>query len=141
MDYALISGAGGRAWYWHLIVPRLGGRGHQALAGDCQQMTTPRACPTRRSRSLTRVSRAAGRVVVVATSRGAFTAPLVAGPLVAAAVLVNPMSPVSGETSGAWWGDTGAAEARAAGCSVGYSVEFDPAPTLSATWPRRCWPR
>ena len=37
--YVLIPGAGGEAWYWHLVVPRLQERGHDALpvslpAGD-----------------------------------------------------------------------------------------------------------
>jgi pimeloyl-ACP methyl ester carboxylesterase len=70
----------------------------------------------------------AGGVVVVAASLGAFTAPLVVGPLQATAVvLVNPMIPLPGETPGAWWGDTGAVEARSARASrLGYPAEFDP---------------
>ena len=70
----------------------------------------------------------AAEVVIVAASLGAFTAPLVVGPLQAAAVvLVNPMIPVPGETPAAWWGDTGAVEARCARASLlGYPVEFDP---------------
>lgn len=28
MEYVLIPGAGGRAWYWHLIAARLIDRGH-----------------------------------------------------------------------------------------------------------------
>lgn len=32
MAYVLIPGAGGRAWYWHLIASRLSGRGHSVTA-------------------------------------------------------------------------------------------------------------
>jgi pimeloyl-ACP methyl ester carboxylesterase len=32
--YALIHGGGGSAWGWHLVVPALGERGHQAVAVD-----------------------------------------------------------------------------------------------------------
>ncbi len=32
MDYILIPGASGRAWYWHLVTPRLAERGHRAIA-------------------------------------------------------------------------------------------------------------
>jgi hypothetical protein len=30
--FVLIPGAGGAAWYWHRIVPRLREAGHQAIA-------------------------------------------------------------------------------------------------------------
>ena len=32
MDYVLIPGAGGRAWYWHLLAPGLAGQGHRPIA-------------------------------------------------------------------------------------------------------------
>ena len=64
----------------------------------------------------------------VTVSLGAFTAPLVVGPLQATAVvLVNPMIPRPGVTPGAWWGNTGAVEARSAHASqLEYPAEFDP---------------
>ncbi len=32
--YVLIPGAGGTAWYWHLVVPLLQEAGHEAIAVD-----------------------------------------------------------------------------------------------------------
>ena len=32
--FVLIPGAGGQAWYWHRVVPRLRFRGHDAVAVD-----------------------------------------------------------------------------------------------------------
>ncbi len=31
MTFILIPGAGGSAWYWHLLAPRLEQRGYQAV--------------------------------------------------------------------------------------------------------------
>ena len=30
--FVLVPGAGGQAWYWHRVVPRLAFRGHEAVA-------------------------------------------------------------------------------------------------------------
>lgn len=127
MDYVLIPGAGGRAWYWHLIVPGLVERGHRAVAIELPADDDSKGLPDY-AQAVVSATDGAGRVVIVAASLGAFTAPLVAGPLAAdAVVLVNPMTPAPGETPGAWWGNTGAVEARAARASrLGYPVEFDP---------------
>jgi hypothetical protein len=66
-------------------------------------------------------------VVLVASSLGAFTAPLVAQRApVRGIVLVNAMIPLPGETAGAWWDNTGAQQARvAAADDGGYSPDFD----------------
>ena len=32
--YVLIRGAGGRAWYWHRLVPALRTRGHDVVAAQ-----------------------------------------------------------------------------------------------------------
>jgi hypothetical protein len=128
MDYVLIPGAGGRAWYWHLVAARLAERGHRAIAVELPADDDTKGLSEYAQAVLDTVG-GAGEVVIVAASLGAFTAPLVAGPLQAGAVvLVNPMTPIPGETPGAWWGDTGAVEARGARASrLGYPVEFDPA--------------
>jgi pimeloyl-ACP methyl ester carboxylesterase len=53
-------------------------------------------------------------VVVVAQSLGAFAGPIVADQVSAALlVLLAPMVPVSGETAGEWWRNTGHADAIA----------------------------
>jgi Alpha/beta hydrolase family len=68
-----------------------------------------------------------GNLVLVAMSLGGFTAPLVAAKVpVDALVFVNAMIPTPGETPGAWWDNTGWAEARVAAAEQGgYSAEFD----------------
>jgi pimeloyl-ACP methyl ester carboxylesterase len=66
-------------------------------------------------------------VTLVAQSLGGFTAPLVCARAAARMlVFVNAMIPLPGETAGAWWGNTDAAQARvAAARRGGYSPEFD----------------
>jgi hypothetical protein len=127
MDFVLVPGAGGRAWYWHLVVSRLVEAGHRATAvelpadddtkglADYAQAVLDATAPNR-------------RVVVVAASLGAFTAAFVVEPLDAhTVVLVNPMIPLPGETPAQWWGSTGAVSARVAQAhQLGYPVAFDP---------------
>lgn len=127
MDYVLIPGAGGRAWYWHLLARGLVARGHRAIPVELPADDDTKGLSDYAQTVHDAVS-AAGEVVIVAASLGAFTAPLVAGSLpTAAMVLVNPMIPVPGETPGAWWGNTGAVDARRERASrLGYPVEFDP---------------
>ena len=130
MDYVLIPGAGGRAWYWHLIAPGLAGQGHRPIAVELPADDDAKGLPDYAQAVLDTVDSVgiADEVVIVAASLGAFTAPLVAGPLQpVAVVLVNPMIPMPGETPGAWWGNTGAVDARCARASrLGYAVDFDP---------------
>ena len=126
MDYVLIPGAGGRAWYWHLVAPVLAERGHRAVAVELPADDDTKGLSDY-AQAVLDAAGTAREVVVVAASMGAFTAALVVEPLQATAVvLVNPMIPVPGETPGAWWGNTGAVEARRARASrLGYPVEFD----------------
>jgi pimeloyl-ACP methyl ester carboxylesterase len=67
-------------------------------------------------------------VILVAQSLGGFTAPFVcARAAVRMLVFVNAMIPLPGETAGAWWGNTGAPQARVAAAKRGgYNAEFDP---------------
>lgn len=130
MDYVLIPGAGGRAWYWHLLAPHLAGQGHRPIAVELPADDDARGLPDYAQAVLDTVDTVgiADEVVIVAASLGAFTAPLVVGKLQpVAVVLVNPMIPMPGETPGAWWGNTGAVEARSArALRLGYPVDFDP---------------
>jgi pimeloyl-ACP methyl ester carboxylesterase len=114
LTFVLIPGAGGSAWYWHLVVPRLEQCGHEAIsvelpaADDTAGLleyadTTVRAIGGRDPR----------RIILVAQSLAGFTAPLVCNQvLVALLVLVNAMIPTPGESPGEWWGNTCHAEAR-----------------------------
>jgi pimeloyl-ACP methyl ester carboxylesterase len=105
--YVLIHGAGGDAWYWHLVEPRLDACGHDVVAMDlpCDDDTAG-------------LEEYAGVVVdaigdrrdliVVAQSLGGFTAPLVcARAPVDLVVLVAAMVPRPGESAGDWWANTG----------------------------------
>ena len=127
MDHVLIPGAGGRAWYWHLVAERVTAAGHRAVAVELPADDDTKGLADYAETVLDAAGSARG-VVLVAASLGAFTAPLVAGVLEASAVvLVNPMIPAPGETPGAWWGNTGVVEAREQRASrLGYPVEFDP---------------
>jgi Alpha/beta hydrolase family len=127
MAYVLIPGAGGRAWYWHLVAQRLTASGHQVTAVELPADDDTKGLPDYAQAVLDAVGPVRD-VNIVAASLGAFTAPLVMDALQASAVvLVNPMIPRAGETPGAWWSNTGAVEARAANAQrMGYPAEFDP---------------
>ena len=126
MDYVLIPGAGGVAWFWHLVEKELAARGHDSVAVE---LPTDDESKGLADYAATVLAAAGDRrdVVIVAQSMGGFTAPLVAEPLQAKAiVLLNAMIPLPGETPGAWWDNVGSTEARvAAARERGYSPEFD----------------
>ena len=108
--FVLVPGAGGQAWYWHRVVPRLAFRGHDAVAvelpaGDEEAgfedyvRTAVRAVPP----GAARASGGAG-LAVVGQSLGGLVAPVVAQQCSAdLLVLVAPMIPRPGETGGEWW--------------------------------------
>jgi pimeloyl-ACP methyl ester carboxylesterase len=112
MPYVLIPGAGGAAWYWHLLVPALRRRGHDAIAVDLPG-ADPAAGWQQYADAVYDAARDRGDVVLVAQSMGGFTAPMLAGRLpVTGIILVNAMIPAPGETGGEWWGNTGQALAQ-----------------------------
>ena len=124
--FVLIPGAGGMARYWRRVAPLLERARHKAIAvdlpGDDESLGLHDYAEI--------VTRAIGdrsNVVLVAQSLGGFTAPLVCTQAaVRSLVFVNAMIPRANETAGAWWGNTGAVEARiAAARANGYSAEFD----------------
>jgi pimeloyl-ACP methyl ester carboxylesterase len=129
--FVLIPGAGGAAWYWHRVIPLLQQAGHDAIAvdlpGDDEQAGLPEYTDLV-------VSAIGGRddVVLVGQSLGGFTAtPVAAKVPLRALVLVNAMIPAPGETLGAWWDNTGWAEARIAAAERGgYGTEFDGSSTF-----------
>ena len=124
--FVLVPGAGGAAWYWHRVVPLLRAAGHAAIAVDLPG-DDPQAGLPEYARLVGAAVDGRPDVVLVAQSLGGFTAPMAAAVApVSAIVLVNAMIPVPGETPGAWWGNTGQAEASAAAAERGgYSTEFD----------------
>ena len=112
--FVLVPGAGGSAWYWHLVAPLLKQRGHEAVAVELPAADDQAGL----SHYAAAVVRAIGnrdpaRVVLVAQSLAGFTAPLVCEDVgVALLVLVNAMIPKPGETPGEWWRNTGHAMAK-----------------------------
>ena len=106
-SYALIHGAGDVGWYWHLVAAELRNRGHDTVAPDlpCENEsaglreyadTVVEAIGNRR------------KLVVVAQSFGAFTAPLLCERVpVDLLVLVAGLVPAPGEAPRDWWANTG----------------------------------
>ena len=124
--FVLIPGAGGTAWYWHRVADLLREAGYEAIPVDLPGDDPAAGLPEYASL----VARAAGsrdNVVIVAQSLGGFTAPLAAERMsVSSLVFVNAMIPCPGETPGAWWDNTGWAQARIAAAEQrGYATEFD----------------
>jgi pimeloyl-ACP methyl ester carboxylesterase len=125
--FVLIPGAGGTAWYWHLVVPRLKAAGHEAIAIDLPGDDPAAGLSAYADRVITAID---GRsdIVLVSQSLGGFTAPLVAERVpLRMLVFVNAMIPVPGETAGAWWENTGSEAARTEAARKG---GYDPAVDL-----------
>ncbi|NEK57086.1 alpha/beta hydrolase [Geodermatophilus sabuli] len=128
--FVLVPGAGGRAWYWHRLVPELVGRGHEAVPVDLPAGDDAAGLEHYTQAVLDAVpGRRAGPLVVVAQSMGGLTAPLVCRRLpVELLVLLNAMVPRPGETGADWWTATGQAEARAvAAARQGWPLDDDDA--------------
>ena len=122
---ALIPGAGGLGWYWHLVERDLRNRGHDAFAVDLAALGRT-GLPAYADAVVDAIG---GRtdVALIAQSMGAFTVPLVWQRLpTTLVVFVNAMIPQPGETPGEWWDNVGSEKARtAAAARDGYSTEFD----------------
>ena len=114
--FVLVPGAGGQAWYWHLLVPELEQRGHRAIAVEL-----PAADPTAGLTEYADVVVAAigdhagdPDLVVVGQSMGSYTAMLVCDRVPARLlVFLNAMVPKLGEPPGQMWEATGLRAARA----------------------------
>ncbi|WP_331766960.1 alpha/beta hydrolase [Embleya sp. NBC_00896] len=105
--YVLVPGAGGAAWYWHLVEAELRIRGRDVVAVDLPGEDEGYGLAEYVDLI---VAAAAGRerVVLVGQSLGGFSASLACARLpVSVLVLLNAMIPKPGETAGQWWGNTG----------------------------------
>lgn len=112
--FVLIHGAGSEAWYWHLLVPELGARGHDAVAPDLPS-DDDAAGFTEYADAIVKAVGDRTDLVLVAQSLGGFTAPLVCERVpVRLVILVAAMVPKPGEPPGDWWANTGFEEARRA---------------------------
>jgi pimeloyl-ACP methyl ester carboxylesterase len=112
--FILVPGAGGSAWYWHLVAPRLQEHGHEAVPVELAAADDRAGLPQYAAAVLRAIgNRDPQRVVLVAQSLAGFTAPLVCQEIrIALLVLVNAMIPRPGETPGEWWGNTRHGEAK-----------------------------
>jgi len=114
LTFILIPGAGGSAWYWHLVAPKLEQRGHEAVPVSLPAADDTAGLPEYAATVIHAIgNREPRRVVLVAQSLAGFTVPLVCQKArFALAVLVNAMVPKPGETPGEWWTNTGHDEAK-----------------------------
>src|SRR5580700_6477410 len=112
--FILIPGAGGRAWYWHLVAARLEQRGHEAVPVALPAADDTAGLPEYADAVIRVIgNREPRRVVLVAQSLAGFIAPLVCKQVpVAALVLLNAMIPKPGERPGEWWTNTRHDEAK-----------------------------
>jgi pimeloyl-ACP methyl ester carboxylesterase len=149
--FALIHGGGSSGWDWHLVVPELQSRGHDAVAVDLPTENESAGWPEYADAVADAV---AGRddVVVAGHSLGGFTAPLVcARRPVELVVLVAAMIPSPGELFDAWWTNAGYEESGLddvfyhdvppeliAGAKQ--HVRKEKARALSDPWPLDAWP-
>lgn len=115
--FVLIPGAGGSAFYWHLVEPELRAMGHEVVAADLPA-SDDSAGLTEYCDAVVEAlenQEAHPPLVVVAQSMGGFTGPMVCQRLpVDLLVLLNSMVPRPGESPGDWWVATGHGAARAA---------------------------
>jgi pimeloyl-ACP methyl ester carboxylesterase len=114
ITFVLVPGAGGSAWYWHLVAPRLERCGHGAIAVELPAADDTAGLPEYAAAVIDAVgNREPSTIVLVAQSLAGFTAPLVCQQIpVALLVLVNAMIPKPGERPGEWWANTCHDEAR-----------------------------
>ena len=112
LTHVLIPGAGGKAWYWHLVAPELRQRGYDVVTVELPAADESAGLPQYVETVLKAIGDRAN-LVLVAQSLAGFTVPLVCQKVrVAMLVLVNAMIPKPGETPGEWWRNTGHGEAK-----------------------------
>ena len=123
---ALIPGAGGQGWFWHLVEADLRARGYDAFAIDLPAADEASGLPAYADAVVAAIGDRTD-VVLVAQSMGGFTAPLVWQRVpTRGVVLVNAMVPLPGETAGEWGEHVGSTEARlSAARRNGYPTEWD----------------
>jgi pimeloyl-ACP methyl ester carboxylesterase len=122
---ALIPGAGGLGWYWHLVQRDLQARGHDAVAVDLS--AAGRIGLPAYADAVVDAVDGQTEVALVAQSMGGFTVPLLFERVpIRQVIFVNAMIPSPGETPGQWWGNVDSERARTtAARRDGYTTEFD----------------
>jgi pimeloyl-ACP methyl ester carboxylesterase len=112
--FVLIPGAGGSAWYWHLVAPMLQEHGHKAVPVELPAADDSAGLPEYAATIVRAIGNHDSKhLILVAQSLAGFTLPLVCQKVQAALlVLVNAMIPNPGETPGEWWETTRHSEAK-----------------------------
>jgi pimeloyl-ACP methyl ester carboxylesterase len=112
--FVLIPGAGGQAWYWHLVVPLLESARHTAHAVELPAADETAGLAAYTDIVVEAIGLRRRDLVIVGQSMGALTAPLVCTKVPARLmVLLNAMIPSPGETGGKWWTNSGQGAAAA----------------------------
>lgn len=112
--YILIPGAGGSAWFWNLVEDELRALGHETIAVEMPASDENAGLKEYVQTVLDTAGERPG-AVIVGQSMGGLVAPLVAQRMSARLIVyLNAMIPRPGETGGAWWENTGQAEAMRA---------------------------
>jgi thioesterase domain-containing protein len=114
LNYVLVPGTGGSAWYWHLVDAELRRRGHKANSVSLPAADDEAGLPEYAEAVVRAIGERNPRgIFLVAQSLGGFVAPLVCDRVaVASLVLVNAVIPEPGESPGAWWANTRHSEAK-----------------------------
>src|SRR5215510_12383285 len=96
--FILIPGAGGSAWYWHLVAPKIRQHGHEAVPVSLPAADDTAGLPEYAAAVVRAIgNRDPRHVVLVAQSLAGFTVPLVCERVpVALLVFVNAMIPKPG---------------------------------------------
>jgi pimeloyl-ACP methyl ester carboxylesterase len=106
--FVLLHGGGSSGWDWHLVVPELRERGHEAIAVDLPTEDPAAGWWTYADAVVGAMPDARPPVVVAGHSLGGFTVPLVAARVpVDLLVLVAAMIPAPGERFDDWWANAG----------------------------------
>lgn len=112
--FVLIPGAGGDGAFWGPLAAELRSRGHESVPIDLPADDPAQGFPEYAELIVDAV-RGRRDLVLVAQSLGGFAVPGVCARIpdaVGRIVFLNAMIPAPGETAGAWWDNTGNAEAR-----------------------------
>jgi pimeloyl-ACP methyl ester carboxylesterase len=114
VTYVLVPGAGGSAWYWHLVAPKLRRRAHDTVSVSLPAADDTAGLPAYAEAVVRAIGERERRhLVLVCQSLAGFIAPLVCDQVpVALLVLVNAMIPKPGETPGQWWANVRHGEAK-----------------------------
>jgi pimeloyl-ACP methyl ester carboxylesterase len=114
VTYVLIPGAGGDAWYWHIVEQELRRRGHDVVSVELPSDDDSAGLADYTDAVIEAIGDQT-HLVLVAQSMGGFVVPLVLQRRAAwSIILVNAMIPLPGESPGAWWDNTGQARAQRA---------------------------